>query len=1721
VVAPMAIRTLHPVVLLPAGLAGGVSDADLHAVAVHELAHVKRADTFLLSLASLVRAALFFHPLVWIACRRLSFLAEQAADDAVLDVTGQATPYARMLARMARRLRRRELATELAVGIVISKSALLQRVEAILSDRRDRIKKLSRWALAATAAGVAVSLLLAAGLPLGQKETTQDHTTVADEEQDKFIAQLPEGVTVELIGVCEHPIQGKEWWRPDGQELSGWPLKGMKDSLFDQMPHEQAYQFAFRVEGVDDAIRFEADDAGSRALRGYAASDGEELEHVRTLTTAFPIDRQTVDIRLGVASGGWDTIAEEAMPMNRAAHRPSRSSTDARSKIVFFGAYAGRRGTYVPVAHFYSDRNIRLIAIDNDGDVHVAGYGGTGLKVGMKAQTWSFTLALEKIKSIEFQTRPFHYVTFKNVSLRRGKKTKVEVVPEGKPELREEQAGAIDAIVGAERLGPDLGSRPARKVILNSGATAEVVGVGRLAGDKLEWWDADGGPTSVPGVVESDLNGFGTVIACRIRGTPDLVFKHYQREGREGDTVKQTRSHYAKAPGICIIEALDKTFVDLYLHITSGPWKTLVSVPIAAKDIGKKIEPPQRSLIEELAVDPLTPERFQVTIKRKGPIAGFSSRFAAADKAGKVHERASGAFVPGSATLTFEFPVGQLAAIVYQERPVEHAALRNIRLTPLSQGVSQGKAPTVEMDPVQETPKSRKILLPDVDRELVMLDLSSGELLPIPKVGGDEETNRAIKRLGKGDVVYDAGALICVGGARADAPPSEEKDTLLYYQLDQLPFTLLITTHQGRHFYVTILSADKNGCELEYVPVSSPAPDDPAAVMKAFADAVMESRYEDAVKYLSDEWIDVWGLRHQDYDEYLFLHRVLWRAARHEQVARRDTQLLDGLFLALRGLDSSKMEVRDGRASVPGQGRWFLLAKQPEGWKLALLLSNNRESVRAAYLHRRRHDDPLASASAFVSQFCLEMAAKRYARAQDVLIGEGIEVSGVGKSAQPGLNVIRKAATGRDLSETDKRLLAELDHPAYVPEDQIRGVRAIARGPSQYRTCLVRVDGTWRIACFRRQEEMDSSERNKFLESGPVEVSRPEKDATLCWSDPIERFVHDDGEEQDQLIDLDTGKLFSFPDDFASLSPLQQSQWFREQGVDAGAETADGLQCLYGLEIAVLQKPNDYWHHLSPDIVSELIPGPKASAPVVMSATGTLPATFAFKTREGATGIRQILEVVDTPPRGVRVRYKLVQGRGARAARAPIETGQSNPTEIDVATEAGKARTGLTVHSTPSEQPIGRKYTVVVVDEAGKPVAGTLVTLMSLGAIPVELGQDGRLEISPDGGPPSGDADPFYVMARHSGRNLAASAEVPNRETLYLKLEPGGLITGRVVDGDGEPIPDAKVDVFDWFPRAKGRARYSITGKREILTDAQGAYEVRTVPRPLKQTLVVEATAKGFGRRSVDVLADGQPGFHCTVDIALDLADQSVSGVVLDADGKLLAGMDVYTWDSEGQPDRETKTDSDGKFIINDICKGPVRLVAKVPDRLVFGDIRTSGGAQNVRIVLREPEEPDAPEPALDPPQSLMGKPFPELKVFRDRLAHQGLEGKPILVCFLDLDQRPSRRCLAELAAKAAELEKRDVLLVAVHASPMDEKALAQFKETHNVTFPLAAPAKDAEAAQELRIKWGAKSLPWLILTDREHVVRAEGFGIEELDENLEEALSGGAGPVISHAMSG
>jgi len=72
-----------------------------------------------------------------------------------------------------------------------------------------------------------------------------------------------------------------------------------------------------------------------------------------------------------------------------------------------------------------------------------------------------------------------------------------------------------------------------------------------------------------------------------------------------------------------------------------------------------------------------------------------------------------------------------------------------------------------------------------------------------------------------------------------------------------------------------------------------------------------------------------------------------------------------------------------------------------------------------------------------------------------------------------------------------------------------------------------------------------------------------------------------------------------------------------------------------------------------------------------------------------------------------------------------------------------------------------------------------------------------------------------------------------------------------------------------------------------------------------------------------------------------------------------------------------------------------------------------------------------------------------------------------------------------------------------VQASKIDQQVLNQQVKKYNIPFLVGMVRGDAEKA---RFAWGVKSLPWLILTDSKHIVRACGFPVAELDRKIQEA---------------
>ena len=61
---------------------------------------------------------------------------------------------------------------------------------------------------------------------------------------------------------------------------------------------------------------------------------------------------------------------------------------------------------------------------------------------------------------------------------------------------------------------------------------------------------------------------------------------------------------------------------------------------------------------------------------------------------------------------------------------------------------------------------------------------------------------------------------------------------------------------------------------------------------------------------------------------------------------------------------------------------------------------------------------------------------------------------------------------------------------------------------------------------------------------------------------------------------------------------------------------------------------------------------------------------------------------------------------------------------------------------------------------------------------------------------------------------------------------------------------------------------------------------------------------------------------------------------------------------------------------------------------------------------------------------------------------------------------------------------------------------LDEWIKENDISFPVGIIESDEE---QTRFNWAAKALPWLILTDKENIVTAEGFSINELDNKITE----------------
>ncbi len=414
----------------------------------------------------------------------------------------------------------------------------------------------------------------------------------------------------------------------------------------------------------------------------------------------------------------------------------------------------------------------------------------------------------------------------------------------------------------------------------------------------------------------------------------------------------------------------------------------------------------------------------------------------------------------------------------------------------------------------------------------------------------------------------------------------------------------------------------------------------------------------------------------------------------------------------------------------------------------------------------------------------------------------------------------------------------------------------------------------------------------------------------------------------------------------------------------------------------------------------------------------------------------------------------------------------------------------------PREQvrPTGpRRITGIVRDEQGKPLPNAIISTCPRIGNETVTNAKGAFTLKLRGAPGSMGTIPgeeiTYLIVRQKERNLAVAMELtPLADTVDVTLAPGAILSGKVVDVEGKPIPSAELSLTFWT----SSIGYSNREVTEI--DDAGNYEIRALPTGQKYS--VNASADGYGRRNLLInTGDGR----VEVDpLVLSVANLSASGIVVDDFDQPLSGFRIYAY-GNGQPSRETFTDTKGRFTIENVCPGELNIQAHTEGRYtrrLYGRTQAEGGATNIRIVVYELDERGRRVPKQPP--SLVGKSLPDLKELGIEISPDDIDGKRILVCFWDFEQRPSRQCLTQLAEQAKQLKNKGVTVIAVQASKIDQEVLNQWVKKNNIPFPVGMVQGDDE---KIRFAWGIESLPWLILTDGQHIVTAEGFSVDELNE--------------------
>jgi bla regulator protein BlaR1 len=185
---PIALGYLKPLVLVPVGMVNALSQQEVEAILLHELAHIRRRDYLVNLLQSLVETVLFFNPAVLWLSSLIRIEREHCCDDAAVSHTNNKIRYISALVHFEAY----SLSTSgYALALTGKSNGMLGRLERMASNRNRSLNKLE---VAGLALLLLVSSLFIAARPANHPEWVPEaNKTVAAPLQEQQKAKAAGG----------------------------------------------------------------------------------------------------------------------------------------------------------------------------------------------------------------------------------------------------------------------------------------------------------------------------------------------------------------------------------------------------------------------------------------------------------------------------------------------------------------------------------------------------------------------------------------------------------------------------------------------------------------------------------------------------------------------------------------------------------------------------------------------------------------------------------------------------------------------------------------------------------------------------------------------------------------------------------------------------------------------------------------------------------------------------------------------------------------------------------------------------------------------------------------------------------------------------------------------------------------------------------------------------------------------------------------------------------------------------------------------------------------------------------------------------------------------------------------------------------------------------------------------------------------------------------------